>query len=141
MFKRSFLLGVVSGLLAGIASLVYAQVYRSSLGADFSNIATVVNIVAGSVAGGILAAIGFWLADKLLKNRAEIVFNFLLVILSFASLLAPFAVRLPLDVEAPELFPGYAIPMHLFPALAWFTLKPLFIPSEIRHFAKPAKQG
>ena len=139
MFKRAFLLGVVSGILAGIASLVYASIYRSHIGSDFSNIATVTNIMAGSIGGGILAAIGFWLADRILKNKGEIVFNFVFVILSFASLMAPIAVRLPLDVEAPELFPGYAIPMHLFPALAWFTLKPLFIPSEIRHFAKPAK--
>jgi hypothetical protein len=139
MFKRAFLLGVVSGILAGVASLIYAGIYRKHIGADFSQIATVVNIMAGSVGGGILAAIGFWLADKVLKNRGEIVFNFVFVILSFMSLLAPIAVRLPLDVEAPELFPGYAIPMHFFPALAWFTLKPLFIPSEIRHFAKPAK--
>jgi len=27
----------------------------------------------------------------------------------------------------PELFPGLVVPMLFFPALAWFTLKPLFI--------------
>ena len=139
MFKRSFLLGIVSGLLAGIASLVYANVYRSSLGVEFTKVAAVASIVAASVLGGVLAAIGYWLADKFLKNKAEIVFNLVFVILTFASLLGPLGVRLPLDIEAPELFPGFAIPMHFFPALAWFTLKPLFIPSEIRHFEKPSK--
>ncbi len=74
-----------------------------------------------------LAAIGFWLLDKVLKAKGEIVFNLLFSIISFATLLAPFAVKLPLDLDTPELFPGMVIPMHFFPALAWFTLKPLFI--------------
>lgn len=127
MFKKSLLLGIVSGLLAGIAALVYARVYHSSLGADFSKVAWPVRIVAASLFGGVLAAIGYWVLDKALKEKGEIVFNLLFSMLSFASLLAPFAAKLPLDIEAPELFPGMVIPMHFFPALAWFTLKPIFI--------------
>jgi hypothetical protein len=80
-----------------------------------------------SLSGGVLAAVGYWAADKLLKAKGEIVFNLVFSILSFATLLAPFAAKLPLDIEAPELFPGMVIPMHFFPALAWFTLKPIFI--------------
>jgi len=45
-------------------------------------------------------------------------------------LLGPIAVRLPTNIDTPELFPGMVIPMHFFPALAWFTLKPLFIRSK-----------
>ena len=127
MFKKALLLGIISGLLAGIAGVIYARVYHRSLGADFSKVAPTVNIIVSSLFGGVLAAIGFFLLDKLLKDKGEIVFNFLFSIISFATLLAPFAVKLPLDLEAPELFPGMVIPMHFFPALAWFTLKPLFI--------------
>jgi ribose/xylose/arabinose/galactoside ABC-type transport system permease subunit len=36
MFNKSLALGIVSGLLAGIAGVIYAQVYHRSLGADFS---------------------------------------------------------------------------------------------------------
>jgi hypothetical protein len=126
MFKKSLLLGIVSGLLAGVAALVYAYVYHSSLGANFSKVAGSARIIAASVFGGVLAAIGYWILDKKLKEKGEIVFNLLFSLLSFASLLAPFGVKLPLDIEAPELFPGMVIPMHFFPALAWFTLKPLF---------------
>jgi hypothetical protein len=75
----------------------------------------------------VLAAIGYWILDWKLKDKGEIVFNFLFSLLSFASLLAPFGAKLPLDIEAPELFPGMVIPMHFFPALAWYTIKPLFI--------------
>lgn len=138
MFKRSFLLGIVAGILAAVASLVYAKVYYSSLGADFSTVAATINIIAGSVLGGVLAGVGYWLFNKLLKDKGEIVFNFALTILSFASILAPLATRLPLEVEMPELFPGLTVPMHFFPALAWYTLKPLFIKQEIKNYDKPA---
>jgi len=129
MLKRSLALGIVSGLLAGIVSLAYAKIYHSSLGADFSTVAGMTSILAGSVFGGLLAAFGYWLLTKWLRQKGEIVFNLLFVILSFASVLAPFAVKLPLTLEAPELFPGMVVPMHFFPALAWLTLKPLFFPS------------
>lgn len=130
MFRKSLALGIVSGILAGIAGVIYARVYHRSLGADFSKVASTIRIIAASLIGGILAAIGYTLLDKWLKSRGEIVFNLLFSLLSFATLLAPFAVKLPLDLEAPELFPGMVIPMHFFPALAWFTLKPIFIRSK-----------
>jgi hypothetical protein len=127
MFKKSLLLGIVSGLLAGIVALLYAKVYYASTEEDFSKVAWPVRILSSSLAGGVVAAIGFWAFDKALKQKGEIVFNLLFTALSFASLLAPFAAKLPLEIENPGLFYGMAVPMHFFPALAWFTLKPIFI--------------
>lgn len=127
MFKKSLLLGIVSGVLAGIASIIYQKVYAASLGADFAAIAKPMNIIIATIVGGLIAATGYWLFNKWLKGHGEIIFNLLFVILSFASILSAFAFRLPVDAETPELFPGLVVPMHFFPALAWFTLKPLFI--------------
>jgi len=127
MFKRALLLGIVSGLLAGVAGAVYARVYYTINEADFSKVASIIRIFAASIFGGVLAAIGYTLLDKWLKNKGEIVFNFIFTLISFASLLAPIAVRLPRTIDTPELFPGLVIPMHFFPALAWYTLRPLFI--------------
>lgn len=127
MFKRALLLGLVSGLLAGIAGLVYARVYYTANEADFSKVVTSVKIISGSLLGGVLAAIGYALLTRALKTRGEIVFNLLFTIVSFASLLLPIAYKLPLTIETPELFPGMVIPMHFFPALGWYTLKPIFI--------------
>ena len=126
MLKRLLLLGVVSGILAGIASLIYQKVYSTSLGVDFSKIAKPVGIVISCVVGCLIAALGYWLLNKWLKNKTEIVFNFLFVILSFATIVGAFAAKLPLDTTSPELFPGLVRPMHFFPALAWLTLRPLF---------------
>jgi len=127
MFKRLLLLGVLAGLLAGVASIVYQKVYTSSLGADFSTVISPVSIFASSLLGCLLAAIVYWLLDKWLKHRGEAVFNFVFTILSLVSILAVFAIKLPLDLESPELFPGLAVPMHFFPALGWYTLRPLFL--------------
>ena len=130
MIKKSLLLGAASGILAGIASIIYQKVYAATLGTDFATIAKPVGIIASSLIGGLIAAVGFWLLDKWLKSRGEIVFNLVFTILSFASILPALAFRLPVDIEMPELFPGLVIPMHFFPALAWFTLKPLFIKQQ-----------
>jgi len=129
MLKKLLLLGVISGLLAGIASIVYQRVYAASLGEGFTETITVAKILGGSVAGTLIAALGYALLSKVLKSNTEPVFNLLFAILSFVTILAPFAAKLPMTIEAPELFPGLAIPMHLFPAMAWFTLKPLFAKS------------
>ena len=127
MFKKALILGIVSGLLAGIAGIVYAKVYYSINEADFSKVAPGVRIVAASLFGGVLAAVGYWFLDLKLKAKGEIVFNFLFTAISFATLFLPIAARLPRGIETPELFPGMVIPMHFFPALAWYTIKPLFI--------------
>jgi ABC-type branched-subunit amino acid transport system permease subunit len=127
MFKKALYLGIVSGLLAGIAGLVYSRVYYTANEADFSKVASSVRIISSSLFGGVLAAIGYTVLMRLLKTRGEIVFNLLFTLLSFASLLLPIAFKLPLNIETPELFPGMVIPMHFFPALGWYTLKPLFI--------------
>jgi tellurite resistance protein TehA-like permease len=132
MFKRALLLGIVSGVLAGVASIVYQRVYNNSLeNADFSIVTSPVALIAASTFGCVLASTGYWLLNKWLKNKTDIVFNLLFVILSFASILFIFAARLPKGVTAdPSLFPGHTVPMHFFPALGWLTLKPLFIKSN-----------
>jgi hypothetical protein len=127
MFKKLLLLGLVSGVLAALAALIYQKIYVNSLGADFSTVVKPAYIVITCILAGLLASIGYGLLTKWLPRAGEIIFNFVLVILTFASILGPFATKLPLDIEMPELFPGLTVPMHFFPALAWFTLKPLFI--------------
>jgi H+/Cl- antiporter ClcA len=130
MFRKSLTLGIVSGLLAGIAGIAYSRVYYQINESDFSKVVSAVKIVAASLFGGVLAAIGYTLLNKWLKNNGEIVFNLCFTLISFASLLAPIAVTLPKTIDTPELFPGLVIPMHFFPALGWYTLKPIFIKSK-----------
>lgn len=127
MFKKIVFLSVVSGLFAGMTCVTYAQVYQSAMETDFSKVINIQGMLGACLFGTVLAGIGYWLLDRWLKAKGEILFNFLFSGLSFFSILGAFAVTLPLDIESPELFAGLAVPMHFFPALAWFTMKPLFI--------------
>ncbi len=76
--------------------------------------------------GCLLAALGYWQLKRLFWTKAEIIFNISFTMISFASILVPFAVTLPVSIQNPELLYGLAVPMHFFPALGWFTLRPLF---------------
>jgi hypothetical protein len=127
MFKRLLLLGLVSGVLATVAALIYQKVYFTTNEIDFSGYLKPVNVFLICIVAGLLASTGYGILTKWLPRYGEIIFNFALMIVSFASILGPIAYKLPLEFESPELFPGLAIPMHFFPALAWFTLKPLFV--------------
>ena len=127
MFKKLIFLGASAGVTAALASFVYARIYNSSLGADFSSIVNPAGIITSSLLGSLLAAIAYYFFNRWSPRNGEIIFNFFFVILTFASILGPFATKLPLEIETPELFPGLTVPMHFFPALAWFTLKPIFI--------------
>ena len=132
MTKKLFLLGGVSGLLAGILSLTYSKVYSHYLGVDFSTVATPVRMIVASVVGGLLAALGYMLLHRLLGRKTEAVFNLLFTTLSIASILGPIATKLPLELQSPELFPWLVMPMHLFPVLGWMTLRPLFFTEAAR---------
>lgn len=129
MFKRLLLLGLISGVLAGVASLIYQKVYFTTNEIDFSGFQFFkpVSIILICVVAGLLASTGYGILTKWSPRYGEIIFNFALMIVSFASILGPIGYKFPLEFEGPEFFPGLAIPMHFFPALGWFTLKPLFI--------------
>lgn len=131
MLRKILLHGIAAGVLAAVASLVYQQIYLKSLGADFSMVISATGIVATCIGATLLASLGYFLAERVLKGKAPVVFNLLLLLLSFASIAGPFAVKLPLELEAPELFPGLTVPMHFFPALAWLALSPVFYPVRV----------
>jgi len=126
MSKKIFLHGLIAGLLSAIASIIYYRIHYFAFEIDFSKLVNVIGLVGINLLGCLLAAIGYWLFKNWFGNKGEIIFNLSFSILSFASIIIPIAVKLPLDIQNPELFPGLTVPMHFFPALAWFTIKPLF---------------
>jgi hypothetical protein len=127
MFKKMFYHGISAGILSAAACIIYNRIYFFATEADFSKVINIPVITGINLFACLLAAAGYWAFKKLLKKNAEIFFNLTFTILSFASVVYPVSVSLPLDIKFPELFPGLTVPMHFFPALAWFTLRPLFI--------------
>jgi len=126
MFKKLFYQGIIAGILSAVACIIYNRIYFFATEVDFSKVINVPVIFGINLVACMLAAAGYWVFKKLLKKNADIVFNFTFTIFSFASVLFPISISLPLDIKYPELFPGLTVPMHFFPALAWFTIRPLF---------------
>lgn len=126
MFKKLFFHGIVAGILAAIAGIIYNRVYFFATETDFSGILHPVTIFCLAIAVSLMASLLYWGLAGWLKSKAEIVFNLSFSIISFAMIIVPISISLPLNVKNPELFPGLAIPMVFFPALAWYTVNPLF---------------
>jgi len=130
MFKKLLFLSLSAGILAGIAGLIYNRAYHFAMETDFSKVINPASIFAVCIIACVVASIAYWILDRFLKDKTDIIFNILFAIGSFATILSPLSIKLPLDVQNPELFPGLAIPMHFFPVLAWLVLKPLFVKNK-----------
>jgi hypothetical protein len=128
MFKRIFFLGLTAGIMASVAAVIFQRIHQFATFTDFSKIVSVPVLSAISIGVCMIAALIYFLLQKLLPgSKGRFAFNLLFVLISFISITWSFAVTLPLDLQFPELFPGLTVPMHFFPALAWFTFEPLFI--------------
>jgi hypothetical protein len=127
LFKRLFFWGISAGALATVACIIYDRIYFFATEADFSRIINIGSLAAICLLSCLVAACVYGVLTTWLPNKGEIVFNFALTIFSFGSIIIPIAMPLPLDIPMPELFPALAVPMHFFPAIAWYTLRPLFI--------------
>ena len=136
MFKKSFYNALFASVLTAIAAIIYNRIYFFATEADFSRIINAGSIISVSVITCFAAGIVYYALMRLLKRKGEIVFNFLLSIISFCAVMYPISVSLPLEIKFPELFPGLAVPMVFFPALAWHTVKPIFNSPESSKFGK-----
>ncbi|HTD97939.1 MAG TPA: hypothetical protein VK668_01580 [Mucilaginibacter sp.] len=126
MFKRIFFHGLAAGILSAIAAAGYNRFYIFATETDFSKVLNYASLTGLSLAVCMVATFLYYGLTKWLPKRGEIVFNFIFSIASFACVIIPIAITLPLNIESPELFPGLAAPMVFFPAIAWYTLRPLF---------------
>lgn len=124
--KKTFTHGIVAGIFASVASLIYFNLYQSTLDSAFDKIINIGSIVGSSIFGCVLMTIGYFLLSKFKKENLKGILNIVIAILSFASIIAPISMSLPLDIEAPELFPGLVVPMHFFPAMTFFAIEPFF---------------
>ena len=116
--------------MAALAAIIYNRIHFFATEADFSGIINPGTIISLNLIVCLIFSTGYYLFTGIFKNKGIIVYNLLISILSFTAIIVPISVSLPLSVRNPELFPGLAVPMIFFPALAWFTLKPVFLIDE-----------
>ena len=126
MFAKNFYHGLASGIMAALAAIIYNRIHFFATEADFSRIINMGSMIGGSLLACMLIAVVYYFFTRWFPKRAAVVFPFLLTIFTFAAVIVPISVSLPLDIKTPELFPGLAVPMVFFPAMAWFTLQPIF---------------
>jgi hypothetical protein len=124
--KKILLHVFISATLASLASLVYNSIYSAAFEVNFSMVLNTGAIIGSTCFGTILMGLGYFLCYRWKRERLIGVLNILIVVLSFASIIGVLGFQLPLEVESPELLPGLAIPMHFFPALAFFCIVPFF---------------
>jgi hypothetical protein len=126
MFKRVFFHGLTASILSAVAAIVYRRIYFFATETDFSKVLDLQRIIGLSLLICLMASLVNYGIIKWLKKKGDIIFNFLFSIFSFAAVMIPISITLPLNVQLPELFPGLAVPMVFFPAIAWYTINPLF---------------
>ena len=124
--KKVFLHSLLAGVLAGVAAAVYNYAYCRAMLVDYSKFLALPALLGSSIFGCVLAGLGYYLLYRKWGPKADLPFNAIFLLLSFVAFMGPLTAHLPLEVASPELFPGATIPMHLFPALFWLALKPLF---------------
>ncbi|MFC3812234.1 hypothetical protein [Lacihabitans lacunae] len=124
--KRIFYHGLLAGILASVAAVVYFYLYKEFFLVDFDAIVNIGSIVGSSILGCLLMALGYMLLRRFNKENLTGALNILIAVLSFLSIISVMSMSLPLEIEFPELFPGLVIPMHFFPALAFTSLYPFF---------------
>ena len=130
--KKIFIHGIIAGILAAITCLIYCNLYQSTLGVSFDKIINIGSIFGACIFGCVLISVAYFILFKFKKENLQGILNVIVVVLSFASIIGPISITLPLDIEFPEMFPGLAVPMHFFPALAFFTIAPFFKQSSIK---------
>jgi len=130
MVRKEFIHGIIAGVLASIAGIIYDHIYFFANEADFSKIVNTYNIIGLNISAGLVLAFVHAFFVKWMKKSAEFFFNLTISVFSFALIIIPISITLPLNIEFPELFPGLTIPMLFFPAMAWFTINPIFSNSE-----------
>jgi hypothetical protein len=127
VFKRHLYHGLTSGIMASMAAIVYSRIHHFTTLADFSTVINSGTIISLNLIVCLIFSIGYFYFSKIRFKRGILAFHLLISILSFSAVIIPISIILPLSVKNPELFPGLAVPMVFFPALAWFTFKPLFV--------------
>lgn len=126
MFKGHFFHGLLSGFMAAIAAIIYNRINFFANQADFSAIINPGTMIGSSLVACLIISTGYYFYIRIFKKKGIFGFHLLLSILSFAAIIIPISISLPLTIKNPELFPGLAVPMIFFPALSWYTFKPLF---------------
>jgi hypothetical protein len=128
--RAIFIQSFVAGILAAIAANIYNQIYLFATEIDYSGIINVWSLIGLNLGVSFVAGLGYSGLTHFFKRKGAIAFNFIYSVGSFACVIIPIAITLPLSTPFPEMFPGLTVPMVFFPVIAWMTIDPLFVKNQ-----------
>ena len=129
MFSFYFNLGIISGIVSSVVGGIYALVYYKYM-FDFSVVLPIWRIVAAYFSLGLIAGGALFVFERFSPKFGSLIFNLSFALLSFASILLPILKFID-GVEFPELFPGFAIPLHFFFPVIFLSLSPFIIKKNL----------
>ena len=128
MFRPFLFLGISTGIISALVSVTFAYIFNQQL-LDFSVALPYWKIIAVDFSLSLFSVGIYFGIFKLAKNYSKIIFHALFALCSIASVLIPITAKLP-DVEFPEFYPTFAIPLHLFVSVIFLALSSILIKDE-----------
>lgn len=124
---KKVILALGSGILAGGVAYAYGETFEKQLIEDYANVVPAAAIFISCIVATSMATIGHWLLCKLMPMIGEFLFALLFAAFTMASLVGVlgFTFTDGSNELHQVIFYGYAMPMHFFPFLSWYVLKPL----------------
>ncbi len=127
MAIRTLTLGTLVAVLASIFGIVYVYFYYQLF--DFSKYLPLWKIPAIFTFISFLL-VGFSIVISMLfKKKGNVITSVILTLFSILSIVLPtlFPPKFSHEIEVPEMFPAFVIPLHFFVPLFWLLLSPYFL--------------
>jgi len=115
-------LALTSALSASLIGTLYTYAYYQLL-FDFSTVLPIWKVAFGLISFTLILFYVHLVFIKVIKQNPTFWFGLTSSIVTFVSILYPIMERV--YVDASEFYPGFAIPLHFFPILMFFTFHQL----------------
>jgi hypothetical protein len=128
MFRPFLVLGVSAGVVSAFVSSVFAYFFNQNL-LDFSEVLPYWKIISTDFSLALIAVGVFYGLHFISKKYFKAIFYSLFALCSIYSVLVPITAKFP-DLEFPEFYPTYAIPLHLIFSVIFLALSSILIKDE-----------
>ena len=124
-FRKYLIQAFSAAILSFVAAFIFTLFYNRFV-ADFSRILNPLSIFSAYLFMNVFYSFAYFLGEMWKRENSRIWVNVILTLLTFIGVFLIFLIKLPLDIPNPELFPGLAVPLLLFPMLGYYMLLPFF---------------
>ena len=128
IFQRYFIAGLVVAIISSVIGGLYAYFFNAQL-FDFSAVLPIWKISAVYLSISLIATGLYFLLLRFFSKFGLILFNSMFVIAAVSSVIIPITAKIK-NVEFPEFYPIFAIPLHLVFSVVFLAISPLIIKNK-----------